>query len=302
MKVYLFPGQGAQFAGMGAKLAQASAQARLMAEEADSILGFSLSKVLFEGSEAELMQTKVTQPAIFLHSLMLWQAQGIDVAPDDYVAGHSLGEFSALAASGALAWQDALRLVAARADAMQAACEEAAGTMAAVMHPDFGLIEQVCSDLQTQGHIVVAANYNNPGQLVISGAVDALAKAGELLKEQKARVIPLKVGGAFHSPLMQSAQDKLQAAIEASNFSQPACAIVQNVDAQASQDVEAIRSKLLRQLTAAVRWQQSMEFLLSQKPEHFIEVGGKGNILLAMLRKIDRQAQGQMLSEESLLS
>ena len=297
MTAYLFPGQGAQFTGMGAKLRAESPLAQALAEEADAILGFELSRLMAEGSEEELRQTRVTQPAIFLHSILVWQSKSLSVQAEDVVGGHSLGEFSALVACGALAWQDALRLVYERAQAMQAACEQNPGSMAAVMHPDFSLIEGVCAELQAQGQIVVAANYNNPGQLVISGALSALELAIEALKAKGAKAIPLSVGGAFHSPLMQPAQDRLQQAILGTTFSAPRCAIYQNVSAQAEREVETIRQNLITQLTAPVRWQQSLENMLAAGISEFVEVGGKGNILLGMLKKINRQAAGQCLSE-----
>lgn len=296
MKAYLFPGQGSQFMGMGKQLVQANAQAKALFEQADDILGFSLSQIMFEGSDEDLRQTKVTQPAIFLHSIAIAQAKGLQPTAADVAAGHSLGEFSALTFAGALTFEDALRLVYQRALAMQAACEAHQGTMAAIMTNDNAMVEEVCAKVQ-EG-IVVAANYNNPGQLVISGSLAGVQAACAQLTELKAKAIPLSVGGAFHSPLMQPAQDDLQKAIEATNFQTPICPVYQNVNAQAVKEVEAIRQNLIQQLTAPVRWQQSLENMLAQGFADFVEIGGKGNILLGMLKKVNRQAQGSFIGEE----
>ncbi len=288
---YIFPGQGAQFAQMGTALYEQAA-ARPYFEQANDILGFDLAEIMQNGTEEDLRQTRVTQPAIFLHSVITAALRLSVDAQIDAVAGHSLGEFSALVAADALDWQDALRLVYQRAMAMQAACDAEAGTMAAIMTNDFSIVEAACTQIsQSEGAIVVPANYNNPGQLVISGSLEGVRLAGELLKTQGAKVIPLSVGGAFHSPLMQPAQDKLQAAIENTKFRSPRCPIYQNVDALPTTDIATIRRKLTQQLTAPVRWQQTIENMLAANIRQFVEVGGKGSILLGMVRKIDRSAE-----------
>jgi [acyl-carrier-protein] S-malonyltransferase len=293
MKAYMFPGQGAQFVGMAKELSEGSDLTRAMLAEANAIVGFDLAEVMCNGSEDDLRQTRVTQPAIFLHAVIvaaLRMPTAADAQPAA-VAGHSLGEFSALVAAKVLTWQAALALVAQRAEAMQAACELAAGTMAAIMTADLSIVEQTCEEVQAElGHIVVAANYNNPGQLVISGSIEGVKIASERLAARGAKAIPLSVGGAFHSPLMQPAQDKLQAAIESTVFSAPICPIYQNVDAQPTTDVETIKTKLAQQLTAPVRWQQIIENMLAANINEFVEVGGRGSILLGMVRKINRAA------------
>lgn len=292
MKAYIFPGQGAQFVGMATPFLE-SAAAQAMLAEANTIVGFDLADIMQNGTEEDLRQTRVTQPAIFLHSVItaaLRMPTDADTQPTA-VAGHSLGEFSALVAAKVLTWQAALALVAQRAEAMQAACEATAGTMAAIMIADLSIVEQVCAEVQAEtGHIVVAANYNNPGQLVISGSLDGVKLASEALAARGAKAIPLSVGGAFHSPLMQPAQDRLQAAIEATVFSAPICPIYQNVDAQPTTDLETIKTKLAQQLTAPVRWQQIIENMLAANISEFVEVGGRGSILLGMVRKINRAA------------
>lgn len=289
-KAYVFPGQGAQFPGMGSDLVAQHALAKSMAQEADDILGFSLSSVMFQGSEEDLKQTKVTQPAIYLHSVMV-AALGKDLRPD-MVAGHSLGEFSALAAAGALSWQDGLRLVAQRANAMQKACELADSTMAAVLGLPDATIEGICADFKGE---VVAANYNCPGQVVISGSVSGIEKASEVLKAAGAkRVLVLPVSGAFHSPFMEPARIELAAAIEATTLKAPICPIFQNVNAQASQDPAQIKANLIAQLTGPVRWTQSIEAMVQAGATHFIECG-PGKVLQGLIKKIHAEAETSSL-------
>jgi [acyl-carrier-protein] S-malonyltransferase len=292
MKAFLFPGQGAQFEGMGQDLYESNAQAKALFDQANSILGFDITKVMFEGTAEQLRQTKITQPAIFLHSVITAKVKMDKDMQPDVVAGHSLGEFSALVANGAMAFEDALQLVYQRALAMQASCDQTEGTMAAIMTSDIDLVEQTCASVDA---VVVPANYNTPSQLVISGSIAGIEAASAALSEKGARVIPLTVGGAFHSPLMESAKTKLQAAIEATDFKTPFCPIYQNVTAQATTDIDAIRANLINQLTGSVRWSQTIQNMLSNEVEQFIEVGGKGRILLGMVRKINRKAQMQML-------
>lgn len=292
MKAFLFPGQGAQFEGMGQDLYESNAQAKALFDQANSILGFDITKVMFEGTAEQLRQTKITQPAIFLHSVITAKVKMDKDMQPDVVAGHSLGEFSALVANGAMAFEDALQLVYQRALAMQASCDQTEGTMAAIMTSDMDLVEQTCASIDA---VVVPANYNTPSQLVISGSIAGIEAASAALSEKGARVIPLTVGGAFHSPLMESAKTKLQAAIEATDFKTPFCPIYQNVTAQATTDIDAIRTNLINQLTGSVRWSQTIQNMLSNEVEQFIEVGGKGRILLGMVRKINRKAQMQML-------
>lgn len=282
MKAYVFPGQGSQFSGMGKDLYENNAQARAMFEKANEILGFEITKVMFEGTDEELKQTDVTQPAIFLHSVIL-ASTIIDFKPD-MVAGHSLGEFSALVAAGALSFEDALRLVAKRADAMQRACIISPSTMAAVLGLDDARIEEICASVE--GEVVVAANFNCPGQVVISGTHEGVRLAGEKLKEAGAkRVLPLPVGGAFHSPLMEPAREELAAAIEATAFTTPRCPIYQNVNAQAATDVETIKQNLISQLTAPVRWTQSVRAMVADGAVEFVECG-PGKVLQGLVKKI----------------
>ena len=286
MKAYVFPGQGSQFSGMGKDLYENNAQARALFDKANEILGFEITKVMFEGTDEELKQTNVTQPAIFLHSVILASTVA-DFAPE-MVAGHSLGEFSALVAAGALSFDDALRLVAQRAAAMQRACELTPSTMAAVLGLDDEKIEQICASVE--GEVVVAANFNCPGQVVISGSHEGVRLAGEKLKEAGAkRVLPLPVGGAFHSPLMEPAREELAAAIENTQFSEPRCPIYQNVNAQAATDVATIKANLISQLTAPVRWTQSVKNMVADGATEFVECG-PGKVLQGLVKKIAPEA------------
>lgn len=287
MTAYVFPGQGAQFSGMGKDLYDASAQAKELFQQANEILGFDISKIMFEGSADELKETKVTQPAIFLHSTILAHVLGESFKPD-MVAGHSLGEISALVANKTLKFEDGLKLVYKRALAMQKACEMQPSTMAAVLGLDDAIVEKICAE--TEG-IVVAANYNCPGQLVISGEVEAVEKACESLKEAGARrALMLPVGGAFHSPLMAPAGDELAAAIEETLFSNPICPIYQNVSTTAVTEPSEIKKNLIAQLTAPVKWTQSVQNMIKDGATHFIEVG-PGNVLQGLIKKIDRSAE-----------
>jgi [acyl-carrier-protein] S-malonyltransferase len=292
MKAFIFPGQGAQFQGMGKDLYESSDLAKKYFQQANEILGFDISKVMFEGSEEDLRQTKITQPAVFLHSIITYFCKAGGEQPSA-TAGHSLGEFTALVAAGAMQFEDGLQLVSKRALAMQAACEKTAGTMAAIMINDNRIVEEVCAGIAE--HIVVAANYNNPGQLVISGSIEGVAEASGQLSEKGAKVIPLSVGGAFHSPLMMSAQEELQKAIEGTVISSPFCPVYQNINAQPVTEVSQIKTNLINQLTGAVRWQQIIENMTANGINHFVEVGGKGRILLGMVRKITRDAQMDQL-------
>ena len=285
MKAFVFPGQGAQFVGMGKDLYDNNPLAKELFEKANDILGFRITDIMFSGTDEELKQTKVTQPAVFLHSVISALCMGEDVAPD-MVAGHSLGEFSALVAAGALNFEDGLKLVYARAMAMQKACEAAPSTMAAIVGLDDATIENVCAEINTENNVVVPANYNCPGQLVISGNVEAVKAACEKLKEAGAkRALLLPVGGAFHSPLMQPAKDELQAAIEATTFNTPKCAVYQNVDAQAHTDAEEIKANLIAQLTASVRWTQEVQNMIAAGATDFTECG-PGKVLQGMIEKI----------------
>lgn len=286
MKAYIFPGQGAQFTGMGLDLYEKSAEAKELFHKANDILGFSITDIMFEGSAEDLKQTKVTQPAIFLHSVILSKVLGEDFKPD-MVAGHSLGEFSALVANKTLSFEDGLKLVSQRAQAMQKACELEPSTMAAVLGLEDEMVEAVCAE--TEG-IVVAANYNCPGQLVISGAYEAVERACENLKERGARrAMILPVGGAFHSPLMEPARKDLAAAIENTTFSDPSCPVYQNVSTFAVTDKEEIKKNLVFQLTAPVKWTQSVQNMIKDGASEFIEVG-PGKVLQGLVKKIDRSA------------
>ena len=285
MKAFVFPGQGAQFVGMGKDLYDNNPLAKELFEKANDILGFRITDIMFSGTDEELKQTKVTQPAVFLHSVISALCMGEDFAPD-MVAGHSLGEFSALVAAGALNFEDGLKLVYARAMAMQKACEAAPSTMAAIVGLDDATIENVCAEINTENNVVVPANYNCPGQLVISGNVEAVKAACEKLKEAGAkRALLLPVGGAFHSPLMQPAKDELQAAIDATAFNTPKCAVYQNVDAQAHTDAEEIKANLIAQLTASVRWTQEVQNMIAAGATDFTECG-PGKVLQGMIGKI----------------
>lgn len=287
MNAYIFPGQGAQFPGMGLDLFENSPLAQELFERANAILGFSITDIMFKGSAEDLKETKVTQPAIFLHSVILAKTLGESFKPD-MVAGHSLGEFSALVANGTLSFEDGLKLVSQRALAMQKACEVQPSTMAAVLGLEDTIVEAICA--KTEG-IVVAANYNCPGQLVISGDVDAIDRACESMKEAGAkRALVLPVGGAFHSPLMEPAREELAAAIENTFFSKPNCPIYQNVTANAVNDEASIKRNLMSQLTAPVKWTQSVQQMIADGATLFTEVG-PGNVLQGLVKKINREAQ-----------
>jgi [acyl-carrier-protein] S-malonyltransferase len=286
MKAYIFPGQGAQFTGMGKDLYEGSAEAKALFEKANEILGFRITDIMFEGSAEDLKQTKVTQPAIFLHSVILAKSLN-DFAPD-MVAGHSLGEFSALVANGALSFEDGLRLVAARAQAMQEACEAEPSTMAAVLGLADEKVEELCNQIDG---IVVPANYNCPGQLVISGSVPAVEAACELMKENGAkRALVLPVGGAFHSPLMKPAEEKLAEAIKNTTINKPICPVYQNVSTTPVSDPETIKANLIAQLTGAVKWTQSVQNMVADGATTFIEVG-PGKVLQGLVKKIHREAE-----------
>ena len=290
MKAYVFPGQGSQFPGMGKDLYDNKASARELLDQANEILGFKITDIMFDGSAEDLKQTKVTQPAIFLHSVVLAKTAG-NFQPD-MVAGHSLGEFSALVANEALSFEDALQLVSKRASAMQRACEINPSTMAAVLALEDHLVEEICNDID---EIVVAANYNCPGQLVISGSNEGIAIACEKIKEAGAkRALPLPVGGAFHSPLMKPAEEELEAAIRATEFKVPICPVYQNVDARPSVDVETIKNNLVAQLTAPVRWTQTVQNMIADGATHFIECG-PGKVLQGLVRKIDNSAETESI-------
>ncbi|QKJ32549.1 ACP S-malonyltransferase [Mucilaginibacter mali] len=284
MKAYIFPGQGAQFVGMGKDIYQQNEEAKALFEQANDILGFRITDVMFEGTDEELKETKVTQPAIFLHSVILAKALGADFQPE-MVAGHSLGEFSALVSAGALNFEDGLRLVAARANAMQKACELQPSTMAAILGLDDFTVEDICHRVSD---VVVPANYNCPGQLVISGSIAGVDKACELLLEAGAkRALKLNVGGAFHSPLMESARVELAAAIEATEIKAPVCPIYQNIDAKPYTDPAKIKENLIAQLTGPVRWTQTVLHMLQDGATSFTEVG-PGNVLQGLVKKADR--------------
>lgn len=282
-KAYLFPGQGAQFVGMGKDLYDNLPLAKEMFEKANEILGFRITDLMFSGTDEDLRQTKVTQPAIFLHSVILAETLGSDFTPD-MVAGHSLGEFSALVAAKAMSFEDGLRLVAARANAMQKACEAAPSTMAAILGLEDNIVEDICASIEDE--VVVPANYNSPGQLVISGSLKGIEKACALLKEAGAkRALTLSVGGAFHSPLMLPAQEELAKAIENTKFNSPICPIYQNVNAEAMTDANLIKENLIKQLTAAVRWTQISKAMVEDGATIFIEVG-PGTVLQGLIKKV----------------
>lgn len=284
-KAYVFPGQGAQFPGMGKELYENNLKAKEYFTRAQDVLGFNITEVMFEGSEEQLKQTNITQPAIFLHSVIL--AKTAANFQPDMVAGHSLGEFSALVANGTLQFEDGLRLVLKRAQAMQKACEMNPSTMAAVLGLEDAVVEDVCRSIQEE--VVLPANFNSPGQVVISGTHQGITLATNKLQEAGAkRVIPLAVGGAFHSPLMQPAHDELEVAIKETTFHTPSCPVYQNVDAMPSTDVEEIKINLIAQLTAPVRWSQSVKNMISDGATHFIECG-PGKVLQGLIKKIAKE-------------
>lgn len=284
---YIFPGQGAQYVGMGKDLYELNEETKAFFEQANEILGFRITDIMFDGTDEDLKQTNVTQPAIFLHSALLAKALGDRFQPS-MVAGHSLGEFSALVAAGALSFEDGLVLVSKRANAMQKACEAQPSTMAAILGLEDQVVEDICRKVE---EVVVAANYNCPGQLVISGSIPGIDRACELLTEAGAkRALKLNVGGAFHSPLMEPAKIELQEAIEATEINSPICPIYQNVDAKPYTDSATIKANLIAQLTGAVRWTQTVQNMLADGAEGFVEVG-PGNVLQGLVKKVDRKAQ-----------
>jgi len=294
MKAYIFPGQGAQFTGMGLDLYNNSQMAHELFEKANEILGFRITDIMFEGTADQLKQTNVTQPAIFLHSVILAKVLGNSFQPE-MVAGHSLGEISALVAAGVLSFDDGLQLVSKRAEAMQKACEIMPSTMAAVLGLEDQIVEEVCDAVDG---VVVAANYNCPGQLVISGEVSAIETACELLKEKGARrALVLPVGGAFHSPMMEPAREELAAAIKATKFNEPTCRVYQNVPAKAITTALEIKENLIKQLTAPVKWTQSIQSMIADGGTQFIEVG-PGKVLQGLMRKIDRSVEATGASFE----
>lgn len=288
-KAYVFPGQGAQFVGMGKDLYESNKRAQLFFDKANEVLGYSITDIMFNGTDEELKQTKVTQPAVFLHSVIT--ALCMDDFQPDMVAGHSLGEFSALVAAGALTFEDGLRLVYARAMAMQKACEAAPSTMAAIIALPDETIEKVCAEISKEGNVVVPANYNSPGQVVISGNVEAIKEACAKLKEAGAkRALPLAVGGAFHSPLMEMARVELAKAIEAAPVSKPICPVYQNVDAKPHTDPVEIKENLLKQLTSPVRWTQSVINMIGDGMTDFVECG-PGKVLTGLIGRIQKSME-----------
>ena len=295
MKAFVFPGQGSQFVGMGKDLYDSNPLAKELFDKANDILGFNITDIMFAGTDEELKQTKVTQPAVFLHSVISALCLGEDFAPA-MVAGHSLGELSALVASGALTFEDGLKLVATRAAAMQKACEAVPGTMAAIIGLSDEKVEEICSAVSTDGNIVVAANYNCPGQLVISGNIDAVNAACEKMKEAGAkRALPLPVSGAFHSPLMKPAKEELQAAIEATAFKTPKCPVYQNVDAKPHTSPEEIKANLIAQLTGSVRWTATVENMIADGATDFTECG-PGKALQGMIGRIDKNVSAHSIA------
>jgi [acyl-carrier-protein] S-malonyltransferase len=289
-KAYVFPGQGSQFPGMGKDLYDNNTKAWQLFEKANEILGFRITDTMFSGTEEELKQTKITQPAIFLHSVVLASTLGDNFHPD-MVAGHSLGEFSALVANKALSFEDGLKLVSKRAMAMQKACELNPSTMAAILNLDDKIVEDICAEITHSGHTVVAANYNCPGQLVISGSIEGINIACEKLKAAGAkRALVLPVGGAFHSPLMEPARVELEAAINATHFSAPVCPVYQNVTASAVSDPESIKKNLIAQVTAPVKWTQSVQQMVADGATQFVEVG-PGKVLQGLVKKIHAAAE-----------
>ena len=288
-KAYVFPGQGAQFVGMGKDLYESNKRAQLFFDKANEVLGYSITDIMFNGTDEELKQTKVTQPAVFLHSVIT--AFCMDDFKPDMVAGHSLGEFSALVAAGALTFEDGLKLVYARAMAMQKACEAAPSTMAAIIALPDETVEQICAEISKEEHVVVPANYNSPGQVVISGNVEAIQEACAKLKEAGAkRALPLSVGGAFHSPLMEMARVELAKAIEAAPVNAPICPVYQNVDARPHTDPKEIKENLLKQLTAPVRWTQSVQNMITDGMTEFVECG-PGQVLTGLIGRIQKSME-----------
>ena len=289
MKAFVFPGQGAQFVGMGKDLYESNETAKNLFEKANEILGYRITDIMFEGTDDDLKQTKVTQPAVFLHSVISAICMG-DAFQPEMTAGHSLGEFSALVAAGALSFEDGLRLVYARAMAMQKACEAQPSTMAAIIGLPDEKVEEICAEVAKMGKgVCVAANYNNPGQVVISGNIEAINEACEKMKEAGAkRALPLKVGGAFHSPLMQPAKDELQAAIEKTEVKTPKCPVYQNVDGKPHTDPAEIKQNLIAQLTSSVRWTQCVQNMIADGATDFTECG-PGKALQGMIAKINRE-------------
>ena len=294
MKAFVFPGQGAQFVGMGKDLYENSALAKELFEKANNILGYKITDIMFNGTDEDLRQTKVTQPAVFLHSVISALASGENFQPD-MTAGHSLGEFSALVAAGALSFEDGLGLVYARAMAMQKACELQPSTMAAIIALPDATVEEICAKINAEGDICVAANYNCPGQIVISGTIEGINKACEQMKAAGAkRALPLKVGGAFHSPIMNPAKVELEAAIKATEFHTPKCPVYQNVDAKPHTNQEEIKANLMAQLTASVRWTQTVQNMIADGATEFIECG-PGSVLQGLIKKIDKEANAHGL-------
>lgn len=288
MKAFVFPGQGSQYVGMGKELYDNNPLAKKLFDKADEILGFKITDIMFAGTDDQLKETRVTQPAVFLHSVIYALCMG-DHSHVAMMAGHSLGEFSALVVAGALSFEDGLRLVAARANAMQEACEANPGTMAAIIGLPDEKVEEVCSSISNEGKVVVAANYNCPGQLVISGDKEGISEACEKLKAAGAkRALPLKVGGAFHSPLMQMAKDKLQKAIEETTFATPKCPVYQNVDGKPHTDAEEIKLNLIAQLTSSVRWTSSVQNMIADGADDFTECG-PGKALQGMIARISKE-------------
>ena len=292
MKAYVFPGQGAQFTGMGKDLYDNHPKAKSLFEQANDILGFRITDIMFTGTADELKQTNVTQPAIFIHSVVA--ALTHDGFDPQMVAGHSLGEFSSLVANKTLSFEDALRLVAQRASAMQRACEQNPSTMAAILGLDVQKVEEICASITDE--VVVAANYNCPGQLVISGSLKGIDIACEKMKAAGAkRALPLQVGGAFHSPLMEPAREELQAALENTVFQAPVCPIYQNVNAQPVTDPEEIRLNLISQLTAPVRWTQTIRNMIEHGVTHFTETGGNGSVLRGLIRQVNKEIPSEAI-------